>query len=140
MHILPSSERFDALSSNFCSFLLLFLCFLLFVSIFFAVMDFPPIPDDLGDDFGGASAASFFIEDFNLGDVSFTQTVVGTSSAVGPSRAAGTSSGSSSRPRLSRGDPIPVVHSLETHAWITHRRPVSFLCCSMLSASLALAR
>ena len=59
--------------------------------------------------------------------MAFAQTRAGTSSTVGSVEAAGTSGGSSSRPRLSRGDPIPVSYSLETHAWITHRRPVSFL-------------
>ena len=64
-------------------------------------MDFRPVPDDLGDDFGdfdGAGAASFSFEDFDLDDVTFAQTGAGTS-AVAP--AAETSSGSSSHPRLS---------------------------------------
>ena len=93
-------------------------------------MDFPPIPDDLGDDFSdfdGAGVAFFSFEDFDLGDVSFVQTGAGTSFTVGLTEATGTSGGSSSHPHLSRGDPIPVSYSLETHAWITHRRPVSFL-------------
>ena len=85
-------------------------------------MDFPPVPEDLGDDLG-AGAGSFSLDDLDLDDVSFRQTVAGTSSAAGPS---GVSGGSSSHPRLSRGDPIPVTYNLETHAWITHRRPVSF--------------
>ena len=84
-------------------------------------MDFPPFPEDLGDDLG-AGAGSFSLDDLNLDDVSFRQTVAGTSSAAGPS---GVSGGSSSHPRLSRGDPIPVTYNLEAHAWITHRRPVS---------------
>ena len=88
-------------------------------------MDFPHVPEDLGDDLG-AGAASFSFEDFDLDDVSFPQAVARTSSAAGPSGATGVSGGSSSRPRLSRGDPIPVSYSLETHAWITHHRPVSF--------------
>ena len=103
-------------------------------------MDFPHVPEDLGDDFGGVGAASFSFEDFHLGDVSFPQTIAGTSFVVGPSGANGVSGGSSSHSCLSRGDPIPVVHSLETHAWISHRRPISFLCCFILSTSLALAR
>ena len=90
-------------------------------------MDFPHVPEDLGDDFDGAVAASFSFEDFDLGDVSFPQAVAGTSSGAGPLEATRVSGGSSSRPRLSRGDLIPVTYSLETHAWITHRRPVSFL-------------
>ena len=89
-------------------------------------MDFPPVPKDLGDDFG-AGASSFSLDDLDLDDVSFRQTVAGTSSAAGPSGTTGVSGGSSSHPCLSRGDPIPVTYSLETHAWITHRCPVSFL-------------
>ena len=85
-------------------------------------MDFPHVPEDLGDDLG-AGAGSFSLDDFDLDDVSFRQTVAGTSSAAGPLRVSG---GSSSHPGLSRGDPIPVTYNLETHAWIIHRRPVSF--------------
>ena len=130
---LPSFERFDAPSSDFYSFLLLFLCFsaifLCFSSVSFcfsAVMDFPHVPKDLGDDLG-AGASSFSFEDFDLDDMSFPQAVARTSSTAGPLGAIGVSGGSSSHPRLSRGDPIPVTYSLETHAWITHRRPISFL-------------
>ena len=129
---LPSSKRFDTPSFDFCSFLLLFLCFSTIFSVFFyfsaiffyfsAVMDFPHVPEDLGDDLG-AGAGSFSLDDFNLDDASFRQTVAETSSAAGPSRVSG---GSSSYPRLPRGDPIPVTYNLETHAWITHRHPVSF--------------
>ena len=100
---LPSSERLEAPSSDFCSFLLLFLyfsavflCFLLFS----AVMDFPHVPEDLGDDLG-ASAGSFSLDDFDLDDVSFRQTVAGTSYAASLSRTTGVSGGSSSHPRLS---------------------------------------
>ena len=89
-------------------------------------MDFPPIPEDLGDDLG-AGAGSFSLDDLDLDDVSFRQTVAGTSSAAGPSGTTGVSGGSSSCPRLSRGDPIPITYSLETYAWITHRHLVSFL-------------
>ena len=119
---LPSSERFDAPSSDFCSFLLLFLYFFTVSFCYSAVMEFPLIPEDLGDDLG-AGAGSFSLDDFDLDDVSFRQTVAGTS-AAGPS---GVSGGSSSHPCLSRGDPIPVTYNLETHAWITHRHPISFL-------------
>ena len=48
MHILPSFECFDAPSSNFCSFLLLFLYFSIVFLCFPTVMDFPPVPEDLG--------------------------------------------------------------------------------------------
>ena len=85
-------------------------------------MDFPHVPEDLGDDLG-AGAGSFSLDDFDLDDVSFRQTVAGTSAAAGPS---GVSGRSSSHPHLSRGDPVPVTYNLETHAWITHHRPVSF--------------
>ena len=87
-------------------------------------MDFPHVPEDLGDGLGGGA---FSFEDFDLGDTSFPQAIAETSSAAGPSEATGVSGGSSSHPCLSRGDPIPVSYSLETQAWITHRRPVSFL-------------
>ena len=75
-------------------------------------MDFPHVPEDLGDDLG-AGAGSFSLDDFDLDDVSFRRTVAGTSSATGPS---GVSGGSSSHPYLSRGDPVPVTYNLETHA------------------------
>ena len=89
-------------------------------------MDFSHVVEDLADDLG-VGVASFSFKDFDLADVSFPQAVVGTSSTAGPSGATRVSGGSSSHPPLSRGDPIPVVHTLETHAWITHRRPVSFV-------------
>ena len=72
VHILPPSEYFDTPSSDFYSFLLLFLCFsdvsFCFSSISFcfsAVMDFPHVPEDLGDGLGGGA---FSFEDFDLGD------------------------------------------------------------------------
>ena len=120
---LPSSEHFDAPSSDFHSFLLLFLCFSAVFFCYSTVMDFPPVLEDLGDDLG-AGAGSFSLDDLDLDDASFRQTVVGTFSVVGPS---GVSGGSSSHPHLFRGDPIPVTYNLETHAWITHRRLISFL-------------
>ena len=110
----------------FTVFYFCFSTFLLFLFVSLLIMDFPHVLEDLGDDFDGAGAASFSFEDFDLGDVSFPQAVAGTSSAAGPSGATGVSGGSSSYPHLSQGDPIPVVHSLETHAWIIRRRPVSF--------------
>ena len=78
-------------------------------------MDFPPVPEDLGDDLG-AGVGSFSHDDLDFDDVSFRQTVAGTSSAAGPSGTTRVSGGSSSHPCLSRGDPILVVHSLETYA------------------------
>ena len=89
-------------------------------------MDFPPVPEDLGDDLG-AGAGSFSLDDLDFDDSSFQQPVAGASSAAGPSGTTGVSGGSSSHPRPPRGDPIPVTYSLETHAWATHRRPVSLL-------------
>ena len=59
----PFSDFLQSSSSIF----LFFFCSLL-------VMDFPTIPDGLGDDFGDfddAGVASFSFEDFNLGDVAF---------------------------------------------------------------------
>ena len=98
--IFTSLQAFCSPFSTFCSLLLLFLFCFLFYSLF--VMDFPPVPDGLGDDFGdfdGAGAASFSFEDFDLGDVTFAHTRARTSSAIAP--AAGTSSGSSSHSYLS---------------------------------------
>ena len=93
-------------------------------------MDFLPIPDDLGDfgDCGGVGTASFSFDNFSLeeGEAIFRQTGAGTSSTAGVTEATGTSDGAPSRPpRLSRGDPIYVVYSLETHAWTVHHHPVS---------------
>ena len=119
----PSSKHFDAPSLDFCNFLLLFLYFSAVLVCYSTVMDFLPVLEDLGDDLG-AGAGSFSLDDLDLDDVLFRQTVAWTSSAAGPS---GVSDGSSSHPHLSRGDPIPVTYNLETHAWIKHHRSVSFL-------------
>ena len=74
---LPSSEYFDTPSSDFYSFLLLFLCvfavsfYFSFVSFYFSVvMDFPHVLEDLGD---GLGRGAFSFEDFDLGDTSFPQ-------------------------------------------------------------------
>ena len=101
-------------------------------------MDFPPILKD----FGSIDGASFDFDDFifGTGDVEAVQSGVGTSAAVGAIEATRTSGGASSHPpRLSRGDPIPVVYSLETHAWSVHHRPVSHCLFCLLFASLIVA-
>ena len=107
-------------------------------------MEFPAIPHGLGDNFGdfdGMGTTSFSLEDFDLDDAVFTWTKLSTSSAISFTEAARTSGESFSHPpHLSLGDPIPIIHSLETHAWITHRRPVNFFHCFLLSTFLALAR
>ena len=79
------------------------------------IMDFPLIPDDLGDfgDLGDAATTTFSFDEFGLVD----ESGVGTSSTARVTEAAGTSGRASSHPsRLSRGDPIPIIYNLETHA------------------------
>ena len=75
----------------------MFLCFSSISFCFSARHGLSAYPEDLGDNFDGADAASFSFEDFDLDGVPFPQAVTGTSSTA----TAGTSSGSSSRPRLS---------------------------------------
>ena len=108
------------------------------------IMDFPSIPDDLGGlsdfgDLGDAATATFSFDDFSLAD----ETSAGTSSTAKVTETVGTSGGASYHPsRLSRGNPIPIVYNLETHAWITHHHLVSFICflsCCSVFAMIALA-
>ena len=88
--------------------------------------------------------ASFNFDDFifETGDAEVMQSSVGTSAATGATGTDGTSSGAPSHlssslpPRLSRGDMIPIVHSLETHGWILHRLPISSRLLSRLFAFL----
>ena len=101
------------------------------------IMDFPPIPDDLGD-LGDVATVTFSFNKFGLAD----EFSAWTSSAVGVTEAFGIDGGASFHPsRLSRGDPIHVIYNLETHAWITHHRSVSFICflsCCSVFAMIAL--
>ena len=76
--------------------------------------------------------ASFDFDDFIFGsDAKAVQSGVGTSIAIEVIETAGTSGEASSYlsdsrpPRLSQGDLIPIIYSLETHAWTLHRFPVS---------------
>ena len=74
-------------------------------------MDFPPIPDD----FGSMDGTSFNFDNFNLR----------TDGAEAMQSGAGTSQSDSHPPRLSRGDAIPIVYSLEIHAWTIDRGQVN---------------
>ena len=104
-------------------------------------MDFPPIPDDLGDfgDLGEVATATFSFDEFGLAD----ETSTGTSSTTRVTKATKTNGGASSySSRLSRGDPILVFYNLKTHAWIAHHRSVSFICffsCYSIISMIALA-
>ena len=104
-------------------------------------MDFPPIPEDFGSKYG----ASFDFDDFlyGIGDAETVQSGVGTSDTAGAMEAVGTigkapsnSWSDSCPPRLSRGDPIPVVHILETYTWINHHHQVNFYPFTIFIASL----
>ena len=64
-----------------------------------------------------------------------TYATVGATEAGRTSGGAPSSSRSDSRPlQLSRGDLIPIIYSLETHAWILHCIPVSSYLLSLLLA------
>ena len=110
-------------------------------------MNFPSIPED----FDSMDGASFDFDNFifGTGDAEAMQSGVRTSTTIGATETAGNSSGAPSHPssfrsnsnppRLSRGDPILIIYSLETHAWTLHHLSVSSYLLSLLLSFLTVA-